>query len=70
MSMDGQPEGTKPNWSVTFSVDDADASAALAAELGGKVVVEPFDSPPVRMAVVSDPQGAILTVSKFTPPNG
>ena len=68
MSMDGQPEGTPPNWGVTFSVDDADASAARARELGGTVVVEPFDAPPVRTAVIADPQGAVFSVSKYTPP--
>ena len=33
-----------PHWDVTFAVDDADATAAKAAELGGKVVVPPFDA--------------------------
>jgi hypothetical protein len=69
-SMEGQPQGTPPNWGVTFAVDDADAKAARAAELGGKVLVEPFDAPPVRMAVLSDPQGAVFSVSKYTPPGG
>jgi hypothetical protein len=66
-SMAGQPEGTPPHWGVTFSVEDADAAAARAVELGGKVLVEPFDARPVRMAVLSDPQGAVFTVSKFDP---
>jgi hypothetical protein len=66
----GQPEGTPPSWGVTFSVDDADAMVAQASELGGAVVVEPFDAPPVRTAVLADPQGAVFSVSKYTPPNG
>jgi uncharacterized protein len=66
-SMAGQPEGTPPSWGVTFAVEDADATAARAAELGGKVVVDPFDAPPVRMAVLSDPQGAVFTVGKYDP---
>jgi len=41
-----------------------------AAELGGEVVVPPFDVPPVRLAVLSDPQGAVFTVSKFSMPEG
>jgi uncharacterized protein len=69
-SMDGQPEGTPPSWGVVFAVDDADAKAARATELGGQVLVEPFDAPPVRMAVISDPQGAVFSVSKYTPPGG
>jgi uncharacterized protein len=41
---DDQPE-TPAHWSVTFAVDDADATAAKATELGGKVIVPPFDAP-------------------------
>jgi uncharacterized protein len=59
----------EPQWGVTFGVDDADAVAARAGGLGGKVVVPPFDAPWVRMAIVSDPQGATFTASKFVPEN-
>jgi uncharacterized protein len=58
-----------PHWSVTFAVDDTDATAARAAELGGRVVVPPFDAPWVRSAVISDPQGATFVASKFVPEN-
>src|SRR5262249_10159475 len=57
------------HWSVTFAVDDADATAAKAAELGGRVVVAPFDAPWVRMTVLSDPHGATFIASKFVPEN-
>jgi uncharacterized protein len=57
------------HWSVTFAVDDADAIAARANELGGRVVVPPFDAPWVRMTVITDPQGATFTASKFVPEN-
>ena len=60
---------TPPHWGVTFAVDDADAVAAKAAELGGRVVVPPFDAPWVRMTVITDPQGAMFTASKFVPEN-
>ena len=53
------------HWSVTFAVDDADAVADRATELGGKVVVPPFDAPWVRMTVLTDPQGATFIASKF-----
>ena len=56
-----------PHWSVTFAVDDADAVAAEAERLGGKVIVPPFDSAPVRMTVLADPQGAVFAASKFQP---
>jgi len=59
---------TPAHWSVTFGADDADAIAAMAAELGGQVVAGPFDAPWVRIAVISDPQGATFTASQFVPP--
>jgi len=63
-----QPE-VRAHWSVTFAVDDADATAERAAELGGRVVIPPFDAPWVRMTVITDPQGATFTASKFVPEN-
>jgi hypothetical protein len=65
---DDQP-GTPAHWSVTFAVDDADTTAAKATELGGKVIVPPFDAPWVRMTVIADPQGATCIASRFTPEN-
>ena len=59
----------RAHWDVTFAVDDADAIADKAAELGGVVLVAPFDAPWVRMAVIADPQGATFTASKFAPEN-
>jgi hypothetical protein len=65
------PAGDKPpHWAITFAVDDADAAAERAADLGGKVLTPPQDLPFVRMAVLSDPQGAAFTVSKYVPENG
>jgi predicted enzyme related to lactoylglutathione lyase len=58
-----------PHWDVTFAVDDADAIAARAADLGGEVVVPPFDAPWVRMTIISDPQGATFTASRYAPEN-
>jgi predicted enzyme related to lactoylglutathione lyase len=65
---DNQPD-TPAHWSVTFAVDDADAKAAKVVELGGKVIVPPFDAPWVRMTVIGDPQGATFIASKFMPEN-
>jgi predicted enzyme related to lactoylglutathione lyase len=65
---DDQPD-TPPHWSVTFAVDDADAIAARAAELGGEVVVPPMDAPWVRMTVLTDPQGATFIASKYVEEN-
>jgi uncharacterized protein len=67
-SLNPRSEGT-PRWGVTFAVDDADAIASRAAELGGRVIVPPFDAPWVRMTIITDPQGASFTASKFVPEN-
>ena len=60
------PEEVGPHWSVNFWVDDTDAIAERAAELGGGVTAGPFDTPISRDAVISDPQGAVLSVSTIT----
>ena len=65
---DDQPD-VAAHWNVTFAVDDADATAAKATELGGQVIVPPFDAPWVRMSVIADPQGATFIASKFVPEN-
>ena len=61
--------GDPPHWSVTFAVESADATAARAAELGGRVIAPPFDAPWVRMSVIADPQGATFIASQFVPEN-
>ena len=65
---DDQPD-TPPHWSAIFATDDADAAAAKTTELGGQVIVPPFDAPWVRMTVLADPQGATFIASKFVPEN-
>jgi predicted enzyme related to lactoylglutathione lyase len=71
---DDQPD-TPAHWSVTFATDDADATAAKATELGGEVIVPPFDAPwstsryTIRVTVLADPQGAMFSASKFLPKN-
>lgn len=60
---------TPPHWDVTFSVADTDASVRRASELGGEVVVEPFEAPWVRAAVLRDPDGVAFNVSQFVPPS-
>ena len=56
-------------WDVTFGVDDADAIAARATELGGRVLAPPLDVPWSRMTVIADPHGATFTASAFVPEN-
>jgi hypothetical protein len=47
-------------WSVYFATDDADASVAKVSELGGSVVRAAEDTPYGRLAVVTDPNGALF----------
>ncbi len=67
MASDRFPDDVPPHWSVTFAVDDADATAARAEELGGALVAPPMDAGPTRITVVRDPQGAVFTASRFYP---
>ena len=54
-----------PYWGVYISVDDTDAVAVKAEELGGENTVPPFDVPGVgRMAGISDPTGAFFMVTQ------
>jgi predicted enzyme related to lactoylglutathione lyase len=55
-------------WSVTLSVDDADAAAARTSGLGGSVLSGPVDVPYSRVLQIADPQGALLTLSQFKMP--
>src|ERR1022692_3632355 len=57
-----QMPGVPNHWHVYFAVTGADATVAKAAELGGSVLSEPFDTPVGRMAVISDPQGATFSI--------
>lgn len=62
-------DDTPAHWGVTFAAADADAVAARAVELGGRVIAPPADGPWVRMTIVADPQGAVFTASQFVPEN-
>ena len=71
---DDQPD-MPAHWSVTFATDDADATATKATELGGKVIVPPFNAPwstagyTIRITVIGDPEGATFSASKFVAQN-
>lgn len=56
---------TAPHWMVYFEVDPArgtDATAGHALMLGASIVVEPYDSPWGRTAILADPAGSIFSV--------
>ncbi len=57
----------QPNWHVTFTVADRDATATAAERLGGTVLGS-TDSDWTRDALIRDPQGGVFTASQFTPP--
>ena len=63
-----EPGAPGPHWHVTFSVDDRDAAASTAERLGATVIAV-HDATWNRTALISDPQGAVLTLSQFTPPD-
>jgi hypothetical protein len=65
----GDQPDTQAHWDVTFSVADADATAERAQELGGTVLVPPFDAPWIRGTVIRDPQGATFNANQFVPEN-
>jgi len=61
-TMPPQMAGVPNHWHVYFAVADADAAAAKIKQLGGSVVVEPFDTLIGKMAVAADPQGAVFSL--------
>jgi uncharacterized protein len=61
-------EGIPPHWEVYINVEDADATAEKARGLGGQVLQAPWDVPGVgRMAILMDPQGAVLGLMQNPP---
>jgi predicted enzyme related to lactoylglutathione lyase len=65
MTMSGP--GLAEHWLVSFAVENADAMVARAIELGGSVLQPPRDTPFGRGYVLSDPHGAIFSISQQTP---
>jgi predicted enzyme related to lactoylglutathione lyase len=63
----GFPGQLHPHWMPHFRVESADASAARAADLGGKVISAPEDFPFGRMASLSDAEGAAVSIIELDP---
>lgn len=60
-----------PNWLVYFSVEDCDAMAKKAGDLGGGAIVPPSDIPNTgRFSVLRDPQGAVFAIVRLDPKMG
>ncbi len=63
MHKEQREQGVPPNWGIYVSVDDVDASAKKAADLGATLLAPPFDVMDAgRMAVIQDPTGAIFQI--------
>jgi len=57
--------GVPPHWMAYFQVDDVDATANKAKELGAKLYLPPMSMEGVgRMSVIADPQGAAFSIFK------
>jgi len=60
---EAKQQGAPPHWIGYVSVADVDATAARAAERGGKIYHPGTDIPEVgRFAVIGDPQGAAIAL--------
>ena len=63
----GAPADMPPHWGSYVTVDNVEAVLARCSELGGSTLVPPLDVPGVgRMAVLRDPQGAVLSVMAYS----
>lgn len=66
MPMPPEAAGMPPMWGGYVTVDDVEASAKQAVDLGGKILLTPRDIPEVgRFCVISDPQGATLSIITY-----
>ncbi len=66
MPIPEQAQGTPPHWGVYVTVDDVDATAKKAEELGAKTIVPLTDIPEVgRLFAFQDPQGAIISAITY-----
>jgi uncharacterized protein len=67
MAIPPDAKGMPPMWGAYVTVDDVDATLERVTQLGGKVCMPPMDVPGVgRMAGFLDPQGAMLSVIKYS----
>jgi len=68
MTMDEQWSSEIPShWQVYFAVEDADVTAARATELSGNAPQPPTDTLFGRVAMLSDPHGAVFSIIQQTP---
>jgi predicted enzyme related to lactoylglutathione lyase len=64
-----QMEGVPPHWFTYIAVDNVDRTCGKVEKAGGKVMRPPFDVPGVgRIAIVQDPEGAMVGLGTPAPP--
>ncbi|MGA6986963.1 MAG: VOC family protein [Terriglobales bacterium] len=57
--------GVPPHWMAYFQVDDVDASASKAKQMGANLYLPPKSMEGVgRLSVIADPQGAVFAIFK------
>jgi predicted enzyme related to lactoylglutathione lyase len=60
------PAEAPSHWGTYVTVDDVDAVAQKAQQLGAKILVPPTDVPDARFCVFEDPQGAVLSIIHYS----
>lgn len=66
MAIPPEAKGMPPAWGTYVTVDDVDATAKTAGQLGAKLLVPPRDIPDVgRFCVIQDPQGAVINIITY-----
>ncbi|OGS92861.1 MAG: glyoxalase [Gallionellales bacterium GWA2_59_43] len=66
MAIPQEARGMPPAWGAYVTVDDVDATAKAAGQLGAKLLVPPTDIPDVgRFCVIQDPQGAAISAITY-----
>ncbi len=66
MAIPSQASCASPHWGTYVTVDDVDATARKAQELGAKTIVPLTDIPNVgRFYTFQDPQGAVISIITY-----
>lgn len=69
LTQEAKKMGVPPMWMAHVEVEDVDGRAIEAAQLGGTVQMQPKDIPEVgRFAIITDPQGAAISIFKPSQP--
>ncbi|MEL6247308.1 MAG: VOC family protein [Cyanobacteria bacterium J06627_15] len=66
MDKAGLPAEIPPNWTVYFNVENLDKAIEQVQQMGGKLLMETKAIDVGRFVMVSDPQGAVVTIMELT----